>query len=78
MKKMWCFLLVAVICSGLLAGCDSQPSTTSTIRNTEPVSVVEGPFDDLSAFLDNEQFVPGLSQTAFVNQLEKYRYSGFL
>lgn len=52
------------------------PTTSVATKNTEPVSIVEGSFDGLSAFLDNENFVPGVSQASFLAQLEKYRYEG--
>ena len=89
MKKALCVLLATVMCLALFVGCDSRPEATqgtsqtqplnpasSATRNTDPVSVVDGPFDGLSAFLDNEQFVPGLSQKAFREQVEGYRYEG--
>ena len=97
MKKIGCLLLIAVICLGLLAGCESADAKVTSHSNTKPTQLIpitsfttpstetvpsvgdpnlDGPFDGLSAFLDSENFVPGVSQSDFCDQLEKYRYDG--
>ncbi|MBQ8416695.1 MAG: hypothetical protein IJX13_07370 [Clostridia bacterium] len=80
MKKLIA-LMLATVCTFALVGCirihvnDSAKTDTSHTDDTHQPGVLES-YDTFTEYLDAIHFVPGLSQSDFRSQIEKYRFNG--
>ncbi len=72
MKRTLLILLTTVICLSPLAGCDSKKPEEQKNVDLIPNTNIFG----FSEFLDNETFIPGVSQGDFMDHIEKYTYNG--
>ena len=71
MKKLLVFLICMTLCLSILSGCNTKEPP----EEEASVSLEEG-IAGLAQFFKDENFVPGLSQSDLMKQLDMYFYQG--